>query len=57
MDAGKVAARTADLNLRGLKLSQGVDFTIHTPKTTVARIEFARSREGLSIAIAFSPSF
>ena len=57
MDAGKVAARTSDMNLRGLRLSQGVDLTIHTPKSTLARIELARSREGLSVALAFSPSF
>jgi AAA family ATP:ADP antiporter len=57
MDAGKVAARTADLNLRGLKTSQGIDLTIHTPRATVMRIELARSREGISVALAFSPSF
>ena len=57
MDAGKVAARTADMNLRGLKTSQGIDLTIHTPRTTIARIELARSREGISVALAFSPSF
>jgi len=57
VDAGKVAARRSDLNLRGLKLSQGVDVTIHTPSATLARIELARSRDGMSIAIAFSPSF
>jgi len=57
MDAGKVAARTADMNLRGLKTSQGIDLTIHTPRATLTRIELARSREGISVALAFSPSF
>jgi AAA family ATP:ADP antiporter len=57
MDAGKVAARRGDLNLRDLRLSQGVDLTVHTPKSTLARIEVARSREGLRLALAFSPSF
>jgi outer membrane translocation and assembly module TamA len=57
MDAGKVASRTADLNFRGLKISQGMDLTIHTPSATLTRIEVARSREGLSIGFSFSPSF
>jgi outer membrane protein assembly factor BamA len=57
MDAGKVAARTADMNLRGLKTSVGVDLNLHTPSATITRIELARSREGISVALAFSPSF
>jgi AAA family ATP:ADP antiporter len=65
MDAGKVAARIADMNLSGLKTSQGIDLKtsqgidliLHTPSATVTRIELARSGEGLSIALAFSPSF
>ena len=57
VDAGKVTARTADMNLRGLKTSYGVDMTLHTPRSTLARIELARSAEGMSVALAFSPSF
>jgi len=57
MDAGKVASRIADMNFSGLKTSQGVDLTIHTPNATLTRIEFAHSREGLSIGFSFSPSF
>ncbi|HEX7793149.1 MAG TPA: BamA/TamA family outer membrane protein [Vicinamibacterales bacterium] len=57
MDAGKVASRTADMNFSGLKTSQGVDLTLHTPSATLTRIEFAHSREGLSIGFSFSPSF
>jgi ATP:ADP antiporter, AAA family len=57
MDAGKVAPRAGDLNFRGLKTAQGVDLTIHTPSSTLTRLEVARSSEGLKLAIAFSPSF
>jgi len=57
VDAGKVASRTADMNFRGLKTSQGVDLTIHTPSATLTRIELAHSREGLSVGFSFSPSF
>ena len=57
MDAGKVAGGTADMNFRGLKTSQGVDLTLHTPSATLTRIEVAHSREGLSIGFSFSPSF
>ena len=57
MDAGKVTAGRADLNLRGLRTSQGIGVRIHTPNATVTRIEVARSREGTSLIFAFSPSF
>jgi hypothetical protein len=56
-DAGKVAARTADLNLRDLKTSQGIGLSLHTPITTPMRIQVAHSREGVSLVFSFSPSF
>lgn len=57
VDAGKVAARRADLNLTGLKVSQGVGIRFHTPSATVTRFEVARSQEGTSVILSFSPSF
>lgn len=57
MDAGKVTADRADLNLRDLRTSKGVGVRIHTPSSTVTRIEVARSREGTSLIFSFSPSF
>jgi hypothetical protein len=45
------------LNLRGLKTSHGLGLSIHTARTTVARIEVARSSEGTMLTLSFSPSF
>jgi outer membrane protein assembly factor BamA len=57
VDAGKVAPRLADLDLRGLTTSYGIGASFHTPVSTVTRIEFARTREGNSLVFSFSPSF
>jgi len=57
VDAGKVAGRPRDLDLRDLKKSYGFGISLHTPSTTLARIEFARSREGSGVSLSFSPSF
>ena len=46
-DAGKVAARTADLDLDGLKSDYGFGFRFHGPFATPLRIELAKSHEGL----------
>jgi outer membrane protein assembly factor BamA len=56
-DAGKVAARAADLDLRDLKKSYGLGITLHTTTATLTRLEVARTREGTSLSFAFSPSF
>lgn len=56
-DAGKVAARAADLDLRNLKKSYGLGVSFHTSTATLARVEVARSREGSTVSLAFSPSF
>ena len=32
VDAGKVASRRSDLDLRGLKTSHGIGFSVHTPR-------------------------
>jgi hypothetical protein len=57
MDAGKVAPRLADLNLRDLETSRGVGVNFHTPSATITRVEVARSREGTSLIFSFSPAF
>jgi AAA family ATP:ADP antiporter len=58
VDAGKVAARWADIDLEGLKRSYGVGVRFHTPAATVMRIEVARTRdEGTSLILAFGPVF
>jgi AAA family ATP:ADP antiporter len=57
MDAGKVADRFRDLDLRGLKTSYGIGLTLHTPSRTIARIELARTREGMGVVVSFSPNF
>jgi hypothetical protein len=44
VDAGNVAARAADLDLS--RTSYGLGVRLHTSKTTVARFDIARSREG-----------
>ena len=57
VDAGKVSARRADLNLTNLEVSHGIGLRVHTPNSTVARLELARSREGTSVILSFGPSF
>jgi len=57
VDAGKVAARTQDLNLKDLRASYGIGMTLHTSTATITRIEVARTREGVSLSFSFSPSF
>ena len=47
-DAGKVAARRADLDFTGLKNDFGIGFRFHSLTATPLRIELAKSNEGLS---------
>ena len=56
-DAGKVAARFQDLDLRDLKKTYGIGLTLHTPNRTLTRIELARTGEGMGLSFSFSPSF
>jgi hypothetical protein len=56
-DAGKVAARTSDLDLNHLKSDYGVGVRFHAPRATVLRVDVARSREGTRLVFAASPSF
>ena len=57
-DAGKVAPRTSDLDLKHLKDDFGFGLRFHGPFATPLRVEVARSRENsLSLIFASSASF
>ncbi len=56
-DAGQVAPRLADLDLRKFKKTYGLGMSFHTPATTITRIEVARTGEGTALVFSFSPSF
>ena len=57
-DAGKVAPRTSDIDLKNLKDDWGVGIRFHGPAATPLRIEIARSRESnMSLIFASSASF
>jgi hypothetical protein len=56
-DAGKVAARTSDLDFNGLKSDYGFGTRFHGPFATPLRIELAKSNEGLSIVFSSSAVF
>ena len=56
-DTGKVEAHTRDLDFSNLKDDYGIGFRFHTPLATPLRIEFARSREGMTIVFSSSGSF
>jgi hypothetical protein len=54
-DAGKAVPRRADLDFTGLNRDYGAGIRLHGPRTTVLRIEVARSRERTRLIFAFSP--
>jgi hypothetical protein len=54
-EAGKVAPRFGDLDLGDLEKSYGIGLHFHSPRTTVLRLELARSREGVRFIFGFSP--
>jgi hypothetical protein len=56
-DAGKVTARTSDLDFDRLRDDFGAGVRFHGPFATPLRIEFAKSHEGLALVFASSPSF
>jgi len=56
-DAGKVAARKSDLDLKGLKSDFGFGVRFHSPSATALRIELAKSREGLALVFSSSAPF
>jgi outer membrane protein assembly factor BamA len=56
-DAGKVAARTSDLDFNRLKSDYGFGARLHTPLSTPLRIEVAKSNEGLSLVFSANAVF
>jgi hypothetical protein len=56
-DAGKVTARTSDLDLKNLKSDFGFGIRFHSPISTPIRLELARGNEGLSFIFSASPVF
>lgn len=58
VDAGKVAAHATDLNnFHDMKKDYGLGFRFHGPATTMLRIEFAKSNEGLALVFSSGASF
>ena len=56
-DAGKVTARTKDLDFDHLRDDYGFGLRFHSPFATPLRVELAKSNEGLSIVFASSAAF
>ena len=56
-DAGRVAARRADLDLRGLRTNWGIGARFHGPSSTALRVEVAKGREGWAYIFTASPAF
>jgi hypothetical protein len=56
-DAGKVTARTSDLDLNHLKKDYGFGVRFHAPFVTVLRVDVARSNEGTQLVFAVTPVF
>ena len=57
LDAGKVAPRTSDLDVKDLKTDYGFGLRFHAPLATVIRVDVARNSEGTRIVFAASPVF
>jgi hypothetical protein len=56
-DAGKVVARTSDLDLDHLKSDYGFGVRFHGPAQTVFRVDVARSTEGTRLVFGAAPVF
>jgi hypothetical protein len=56
-DAGKVAARRADLNFDGLKQDVGVGVRFHGLLATPLRVDVAKGSEGVNIVFAGAAAF
>jgi hypothetical protein len=56
-DAGKVAARPADLDFDGMQHDYGFGVRFHTPFMTPLRVEVARSNEQTRLVVSTSPVF
>jgi ATP:ADP antiporter, AAA family len=57
IDAGTVAPRVSELDWRDMKRSYGIGMTLHTFTSTITRLELARTTNGTSVGISFSPNF
>jgi AAA family ATP:ADP antiporter len=57
VDAGQVAPRFSGLDWRDVRKTYGIGVSVHTPSSTVTRIEVARTAEGTSLGLSFGPSF
>jgi hypothetical protein len=53
-DAGTVAARFRDLDLKGMESSYGGGVRLHAGNTTFVRLDVARSREGTRLLVSIS---
>jgi len=56
-DAGKVAARPADLDFDNMQHDYGFGVRFHTPFMTALRVEVARSNEQTRLVVSTGPSF
>ena len=56
-EAGKVASRTADLDLNDLHTDVGIGLRFHSPNATVLRIELAASEEDFRFIFTVGPAF
>jgi surface antigen Omp85-like protein len=56
-DAGKVASRAADLDLRNLKRSHGAGLRVHNATATLVRLDVGHSVEGWHVFIKVSDPF
>ncbi len=57
VDAGKVASRRSDLDLRDLEVSYGVGLRFHSTNTFIVRLDLAKSREGFIPFLRFDHVF
>jgi hypothetical protein len=54
-DAGKAVPTRSELDFNDLEHSYGAGIRLHGPRTTLLRLEVARSREGTRLIFSFSP--
>ena len=57
VDAGRVASRVADLGFNGLAHATGAGIRFHTSKSTLARLDLAKSNEGWVLTFKMNDPF
>jgi outer membrane protein assembly factor BamA len=57
VDAGQVAAHRARLSLDRFEVSYGIGFRLHSDDNFMARLDIARSREGIHPILGFRYGF